>query len=402
MPQFKYKARDEHGKELTGSIQAAEKKAAVSALMARSLVPLHVEPDKGKHESHKHFHGRLRRCDVEMFTRELGSLLAAGMPLSRSLKILVRETEKPALAHLVQTIYDNVSNGMSLGDAMRQWPKVFPPVYIAMIQAGETGGFLELVLAQIADFRSRERDLMSRVQSALVYPVVLCVLVVVILVFMLTYFIPRFSSIFTEFGGNLPRLTEMVVSVSNMLMKYWIITAVGAVMLVVGIKTWLSRPEGKASWDRWVLKLPIFGKLSSRFAFVRFARMLGTLISSGVPLITALQVAKESIGNSRLSETVNTSVDMVRRGMTLAGGLRICPELFSGSNIEMISIAEESSRLGEELLRLAEFNEKELDRNLKTAVSLAEPAMLFVMAALVGTIVIAMLLPIFNLQELIH
>jgi type II secretory pathway component PulF len=402
MPQFKYTARDQQGKDLTGSIQATDRKSAIAALISGSRVPLHVELDRGRTAGHKHARGSVSRSDVEMFTRELGSLLAAGMPLSKALKILVRESEKPAFARLVEAIYDNVSNGMSLGDAMRQWPKVFPPVYIAMVQAGETGGFLELVLSQIADFRSRERDLMSRVHSALVYPVVLCVLVVVILVFMLTYFIPRFSSIFTEFGGNLPRLTEIVVAASNVLLRYWIIIAAAAIMAIIGIKTWISRPEGKAAWDGWVLKLPVLGRLSSRFAFVRFARMLGTLISSGVPLITALQVAKESIGNSRLSEIVNSSVDMVRKGMTLAGGLRNCPELFSGSNIEMISIAEESSRLGEELLRLAEFNEQELDRHLKTAVSLAEPAMLFVMAALVGTIVIAMLLPIFNLQELIH
>jgi type II secretory pathway component PulF len=172
--------------------------------------------------------------------------------------------------------------------------------------------------------------------------------------------------------------------------------------MIFAIKSFLDRPEGKAAIEKWILQVPILGKLNARFAFVRFARMLGTLLNAGVPLIAALRVAKEAIGNRTLSKTVEGAVEKVRKGMTLAQGLRECPSLFSGSNIEMITVAEESSRLGEELSRLAEYNEKELDRHLKTAVSFAEPIMLFVMAALVGTIVIGMLLPIFNLQELIH
>ena len=155
-------------------------------------------------------------------------------------------------------------------------------------------------------------------------------------------------------------------------------------------------------FEKWLLKAPILGALKARFAFVRFARMLGTLLNAGVPLLSALHVAKEAIGNKTLSDAVDEAIERVRKGAPLAQSLRECPQLFSGSNIEMISIAEESSRLGEELSRLAEVNEKELDRNLKTAVSFAEPAMLFFMAAFVGTIVIGMLLPIFNLQDLIH
>ena len=345
---------------------------------------------------------RLSRKDIEMFTRQISNLLASGLPLSSALKILGRETGKPAAKELWTSVHDHVANGMSLADALGQWPKYFPSIYVAMVQAGETGGFLELVLGQIADFRAQEQDLKSRVQSALIYPLVLMILAIFILLFLLIYFIPRFSSIFTEFGGTLPALTRGIVAVSGFVMDYWLFAAGAIAFLVLIIKSYLQREEGKAAFERWVLKSPILGKLTAQFAFVRFARMLGTLLNAGVPLLSALHVAKEAIGNRTLANTMNDSIERVRKGSSLSQGLRECRQLFSGTNIEMIAVAEESARLGEELSRLADVNEKELDRNLKTAVSFAEPLMLFLMAAFVGTIVIGMLLPIFNLQELIH
>ena len=403
MPVFLYKATDEKGNSVTDTLAAPSRAAAIDALFARGLSPSEVkENDPAKQHKQPRFSGRITRYDVEKYTRELGNLLASGISLSKTLKILGRESSKPAAKKLWTDIHDNVANGVSLADAMRQWPKCFPPIYIAMVQAGETGGFLELVLGQIADFRSREQDLRSRVQGALVYPIILTVLAVMILIFLLVFFIPRFSSIFAEFGGSLPPLTRAIVAVSQFVMKYWIFMAAAVVVSILMGRTYLQRPEGKENFERCLLKTPIFGALTARFAFVRFARMLGTLLNAGVPLLSSLQVAREAIGNTTLSKAVDNAVEKVRKGTSLAHSLRECPQLFSGSNIEMISIAEESSRLGEELARLAEVNEKELDRNLKTAVSFAEPAMLFFMAAFVGTIVIGMLLPIFNLQELIH
>jgi len=402
MPIFQYTATDQRGTTVSDSITAQNRRAAIDELSARGLFPASISELAAAQAPSRRFAGRLSKADIEQFTRELGNLLAAGMSLSRALKILSRESSKPASQKLWSDIHDSVANGMSLAEAMQQFPKLFSSVYIAMVQAGETGGFLELVLGQIADFRSREQELKSRVQAALIYPIILSALAVLILLFLLIYFIPRFSSIFSEFGGSLPALTQWIVAVSQGVLNHWLFIAGGIALIVVGIKSFLGRPEGKALAEKWMLQVPIIGKLSSRFAFVRFARMLGTLLNAGVPLIAALRVAKEAIGNRTLSNTVEAAVEKVRKGMSLSQGLRECPSLFSGSNIEMITVAEESSRLGEELSRLAEYNEKELDRHLKTAVSFAEPIMLFAMAALVGTIVIGMLLPIFNLQELIH
>ncbi len=400
---FEYTATDKNGAAITDVITAAGRKDAIEAIFARGQQPLDVKERPAEQPRQSLFGStRLSGSDVEMFTRQLGSLLASGMSLSKSLKLLCNEASKPAAKNVWTQIYQHVSNGMSLADSLRQWPKVFSTVYVAMVQAGETGGFIELVLSQIAEFREREQDLKSRVQAALVYPVILLLLAVLITVFLLVYFIPRFSSIFADFGGSLPPLTQWIVGASGVLMQYWFIIAAVIIGAVIGGKNFIARPQGQEFVEKWILKLPIIGGLTARFAFVRFTRMLGTLINSGVPLITALQVAKEAIGNQRLSSTVDGAIEKVRHGGSLSFGLRQCPELFSGTNVEMIAIAEESSRLGEELSRLAEVNEKELDRNLKTAVSFAEPLMLFLMAALVGTIVVGMLLPIFNLQDLIH
>lgn len=404
MPIFQYKAINSQGQVVSDSITAASRSQAIDTLIAQGLHPSNVqETNKAEQApSSQRFGSRLSRKDIEMYTRQIANLLGSGLPLSRALKILGRESSKPAGQELWTKVHDNVANGMSFADALGQWPKYFPPIYVAMVQAGETGGFLELVLSQIADFRAQEQDLRARVQSAMIYPVVLMVLAVMILIFLLTYFIPRFTSIFAEFGGTLPALTRGIVAASGFILSYGVYVIVAIVFLVLIGRSYLQREEGKAAVERAILKAPLLGSLTAQFAFVRFARMLGTLLNAGVPLISALQVAREAIGNRTLANTMNDAIEKVRKGSSLSLSLRECPQLFSGTNIEMIAVAEESSRLGEELSRLAEVNEKDLDQNLKTAVSFAEPAMLFLMAGFVGTIVIGMLMPIFNLQELIH
>ncbi len=402
MPAFAYTAINEKGDITSDTLMARSRKEAIEVLSGQGFYPSEVRETTESENRGEKTGRKVSRSDIEAFTRELGNLLAAGISLSKALKILSRESAGEAAKKQWLAIHDDVANGMSFAEALRRWPKSFSPIYIAMVQAGETGGFLEIVLEQIAEFRARERDLKSKVQSALIYPLILTILAGLILVFLLVYFIPRFSSIFAEFGGTLPPLTKTIVMASQMVTRYWLLILGAVILGVLGVRNFLEREEGKAAWERWILKLPLIGRLSARFAFVRFASMLGTLIHAGVPLVSALRVAKEAIGNQILASAMNHAIEKVQKGVSLSQSLRSCPQLFSGSSIEMLSVAEESSKLGQELSRLAVVYEKELDRNLKTAISFAEPVMLFLMAAFVGTIVIGMLLPIFNLQELIH
>lgn len=403
MATFLYKAIDGQGRQVSDKLVAADRTSAIDLLFSRKLNPVSVERQEDRPtEGLMARSGRVSKAEVEAFTRQLANLLAAGIPLSRALSILSREASKPAAGKLWATVHDQVAGGMALADALGQHPRAFPPVYVAMVRAGETGGFLDVVLEQIATFRAREQELKEKITSAMLYPVILSVLATGILVFLLTYFIPRFSQMFAEYGGSLPGLTKAIVTVSNTAVHYWFVMVIAAALIVFGVQRTRTSEEGRRIIQRTVLRAPLFGRAAARFALVRFCRMLGTLVGSGVPLVSALRVAKEAIGNQVLADTVDSAIDDVQRGNSLARSLEGCRELFPTSVIEMVSVAEESGRLDKELTRLAGAYEQELDRYLKMLVSMAEPALLFVMAALVGTIVIGMILPIFNMQELIR
>ena len=402
MPQFVYKAVDPQGQEVTATLEAPSRKSVIERLSAQNLCPVTIEAEGAAAGQGFGRSSRVSKAEVEAFTREMANLLQAGVPLSRALGILTRETAKEATKQQWQAIGDFVSGGMSLADALAQFPRSFPSVTIAMVRAGETGGFLDLVLSQIADFRTREQDLLGKVRAALIYPIILAVLSTAILIFLLTYFIPRFATMFEEFGGSLPLLTQGIVTCSNVLLNYWLLIVGAIAFTVIGLQRYFDTPEGRYALERMLLRLPLLGTAIGRFALVRFCRMLGTLVGAGVPLITALNTAREAIGNEVLSEAVSTAVENVQRGQTLARSLAECPALFPASVIEMISVAEESGRLEQELVRLAGSYETSLDRHLKMMVAIVEPVMLFFMAVLVGIVVIGMLLPIFNLQELIQ
>lgn len=338
---------------------------------------------------------------LENFTRLLSSLLAAGVPLSRALVILFKEASTPAARAKWKEIHDLVVDGMSLADAMGRSPGTFPRVYVAMVEAGETGGFLDVVLGQIADFQAREKEMRSKVLTALLYPAILLVLALGVLVFLLVFFIPRFQGIFAGFGAKLPLLTQWIVGTSEGLRSYGLFGAVGLVVAGVLLRTWLVSPAGRRSWEGAILRLPVVGWLVAQFAMARFCRMLGTLLGAGVPLVNGLNVARRSLGNQILVDAVADSIDRVKEGKALGASLAECRTLFPGSVLEMISVAEESGRLDRELVRIAEVTEGDLDRQLKTAVALAEPLMLFGIAGFIGTIFIGMVIPIFTLQDYI-
>jgi type II secretory pathway component PulF len=405
LPTFVYKALDPKGHEVSETITEASRDAVIDQLMTSGLVPISVDQQEDPMLSSQGLVSRSRRVtksDVESFIRELANLLAAGVPLSRSLNILGREASNKAAGRQWAAIRDCVADGMSLADSLARWPKSFPPVYVAMVRAGETGGFLDLVLGQIANFQSREQKLLGKVKAATIYPIILAVLGILIVIFLTTFFIPRFSAIFEEFGGALPWLTLVIVGASEFMMKYWMIILGVVVLIGLGMQKTLASEEGRRVTERLLLQVPLFGSVVARFALVRFCRMLGTLVGAGVPLVSALQVANEAIGNQTLADAVSETVKKVRNGGSLAAGMAGCPQLFPPSVIEMISVAEETGRLDEELVRMASAFEEDLDQRLSMLVAQAEPALLFIMAAIVGTIIIGMLLPIFSLQELIR
>ncbi len=336
---------------------------------------------------------------LENFTRLLSSLLAAGVPLSRALVILTREAASPAASAQWKQVHDLVVDGLPLADAMGRSPKTFPRVYVAMVEAGETGGFLDVVLGQIADFQAREKEMRGKVMTALLYPVILLVLAIGVLVFLLVFFIPRFQGIFSGFGAELPLITQIIVGTSEVLRTWGILLLMAIGVGGYSLRTWLVSEAGRRVWEGFILKAPVVGPLVAQFSMSRFCRMLGTLLGAGVPLVNALNVARRSIGNQILVDAVANSIERVKEGKQLGPSLGDCRTLFSGSTLEMISVAEESGRLDQELVRIANVTEGDLDRQLRTAVALAEPLMLFLIAGFIGFIFIGMVIPIFSLQD---
>jgi type II secretory pathway component PulF len=405
MTTFEYRAIQGDGAITQGRLEAEGRQDAFRRMAGQGLKPINlVEASRPAEAPGWRLQLRSRKVSPRMledFTRLLSSLLAAGIPLSRALVILCREAASPAAKAKWRQVHDLVVDGMSLADAMAQSPDVFPRVYVAMVQAGEAGGFLDVVLAQIADFQAREKELRAKVLTALLYPAILLVLATGVLVFLLVFFIPRFQLIFAGFGASLPLLTQAIVGLSKVLRSYGLLVAVGVGLTAFGVRNWFRTPAGSRAWERLVLKAPVLGPLLAKFAMARFCRMLGTLLGAGVPLINGLNVARKSLGNQILLDAVSASIERVQKGDALGASLGDCRALFSGSVLEMISVAEESGRLDQELVRLANVTEADLDRQLKTAVAFAEPVMLFLIAGFIGTIFIGMVIPIFTIQDYI-
>ena len=417
MPTFSYRALAADGKISEGVLDAPGRPDAMRQMETLGLRPINLAEKNGavskngssaaknfgdlgkisfKFESHK-----VSAKELENFTRLLSSLLAAGVPLSRALVILYKETTASAAQAKWKQIHDLVVDGMSLADAMAKSPDTFPRVYVAMVEAGEAGGFLDVVLAQIADFQSREKELKSKVLTAMIYPCILLVLALVVLTVLLVFFIPKFQKVFTSVHGTLPLITQLIIGASHVIRSYGLFVGAGLVALFFMARAWFSSEKGKRTWERIILHSPIVGPLIAQFAMARFCRMLGTLLGAGVPLVHGLNVARKSIGNQVLVDAVSNSIERVQQGGRLGQSLADCKELFSGSTLEMISVAEESGKLDSELVRIAAVTENDLDRNLKTAVAFAEPLMLFLIAGFIGIIFIGMLLPVFSLQDYI-
>jgi type II secretory pathway component PulF len=414
MPLFQYKALQAGGGVAEGQVEAAGRQEAFQQMAGLGLRPISllekggaakdktgVLPNSLTSISLFKKSEKISARALENFTRLLSSLLAAGVPLSRALTILYKEASTPVATAKWKEIHDLVIDGMSLADAMSKSPETFPRVYTAMVQAGETGGFLDLVLAQIADFQAREKELRSKVMTAMLYPTILLVLALGVLVFLLTFFIPRFQLVFAGFGAALPLPTQIVIGLSNGVRSYGLFVALGLGIGGFLLRNWFLSDTGRRSWEGLILRAPVVGPLVAQFAMARFCRMLGTLLGAGVPLVQGLNVARKSIGNQILVDAVAVSIERVQQGGQMGASLADCKGLFPSSVLEMIAVAEESGRLDQELVRIANVTEGDLDRQLKTAVAFAEPLMLFFIAGFIGTIFISMVLPIFTLQDYI-
>ena len=414
MPAFTYRAVQGNGATIEGRIDAGGRQDAARMIEERGLTPVKITeaeaaPANGSRSALKlpsaaQFSFKSNKVNfaaLEDFTRSLSSLLTGNVPLSRALQILYKESSNPAASAQWKELHDLVIDGVPLAAAMGRAPDVFPRVYVAMVEAGEAGGFLDVVLAQIADFQAREKELRAKVMAAMMYPAVLLCLAIAVLIFLLVFFIPRFTVLFAGFDAALPLITRIIVGISDLVRGYGLYLAAGIGAAIYFGRTWFAKESSRRLWESWLLRMPVIGPLASKLALARFCRMLGTLLGAGVSLISALSVSRRSLGNQTLIDLVTDATERVKKGEPLGAALADCRALFGGSTLEMIAVAEESGRLDQELVRLAGVSEITLDRQLKTAVALAEPLMLFAIAGFIGTIFVGMVIPIFTIQDYI-
>lgn len=383
------------GQEVKGLLTAGTETEVVSTLSSRELFPLKIELADSARADDRLRGRRVKARDLATFYAQLSDLLRSGVPLLRSLELLQRQSRNKVLKVVLQEVRDEVADGTRLAEALRQHPNVFSELAISMVRAGEEGSFLEDVLRRIADFTEHQEDLKGRVVGATVYPMFLVVAGGIILTIMMVWFVPKFEPIFQrlEARGELPWATTAVVGISDTLTNYGL-AVVGVIAAAVFFAMqYFGTDEGRMTLDRGKLTIPGAGKIYRSLAIARFCRILGTLLSNGVPILNSLRISKDATGNKVLSGAINEASDFISAGKTLAEPLRASGE-FPEEAVEIIAVAEEANNLEKVLVDIAESMERRTYRYLDLFVRLLEPAMLLLMALLVLFVMLGLLLPI--------
>jgi len=403
MGNFTYKAKNRSGNVVNGVIAADHRSAVMERLLGMGLMPLEINQaanSGNKSGSGPLFKKRIKKASISIFMRQLGDLLNAGVPLVKALTTLTNQQSTPQLKEVIHQIKTSVVSGSNLADALAEHPKLFSELQINLVHSGEVSGSLESVLNQIAEFAEKEQALISRVKTALAYPVLLFLVGTGSVIFLMTFFIPRFAVIFSDMGHNLPMPTQILMGVSHFIRTFWmvfILVIAGGVYL---FRKWVNKPSGRLQYDGIKLKIPIVNDLVTKIAVSRFCRTLATLLKSGIPLLTALKVVQGATGNAVIANEISEIAGSIREGQSLAEPLRMS-RIFPMSVVEMISVGEEAGNLEDVLFKVSDAFDIEVDNAVQMFVSLMEPAMILFMAIIVGFIVISMLLPVFTLNSMI-
>jgi general secretion pathway protein F len=395
MSNFQYIARGLTGQQVDGVLTAGSEQEALAMLAGQSLFPMQLTLAPETASVRRKRARRVRAKHLSITYSQLADLLRAGVPLLRSLELLEHKTNHTGLQQVLESVRADVAEGTRLADAMRKHPKVFSELAVSMVRAGEEGAFVEDVLKRIADFTDHQEMLKSRVTGAMVYPLFLMVMGTVVVIAMLTFFVPKFTPIFDRMSskGSLPAATTWLLALSTTLQTYGIVVLLIAIGGVMYGMRWGKTDVGRLWVDRMRLRLYGIGPIFRSFAISRFCRILGTLLRNGVPILESLRIAKDATGNRVLSNAIATAADNVSTGKALAAPLGKCGE-FPLEIVEMIAVGEEANNLEQVLIDVADTLERQTNRTLDLFVRMLEPVMLTVLAGIVLFVVVALLLPI--------
>lgn len=404
MPDFQYTARDQAGTEEKGKLQASNQGAALAELRRRNLMVLSIAPAKARFSLGDSLKGmgtpraRLKADDLAVYTRQLSTMLSAGIPLLECLEILAETTVDRGFRLVLEDIVARVRGGEDFSRALSIHSRIFSRIFVSMIQAGETSGQLDIILTRLAEYMEASAALRREIKSAMTYPVVSLVLVIGVFIFLMIEIVPKFEKVFKSLRVELPVPTKLLLSMSRFMVDHFPIILIALAALVVGFILYKRTDAGQRQWHGFILRMPIFGPLFQKVALSRFSRTFATLIRSGVPILEALEIVGATSGNRIVEEAILDARDAVRRGDPLGERLvehKVIPIMVS----RMISIGERSGALEQLLEKISEFYDQQVRATVETLTSMIEPILIVIMGVLVGAIVISIFLPMLKVQE---
>jgi general secretion pathway protein F len=402
MPVFTYRAADRRGQTIDGVMEAVDARAVAEQLRKDSYYPIKVAPQSERTSvfSLGGASTRVRQRDLMAMTQMLATLFEAGLPLDRALGILEELAPSPRIRTIISDLLRSVRGGSSLSEAMaKHHPRPFSRLYINMVRSGEKGGVLEVSLRRLAEFLEARAAFNDAVVSALAYPAVILTVGAGAIVFLMTFVIPRFAIIFKDLGQAIPLPTQILLEISAAVVAYWWVGLLGALAIVLGWRMWTSSAEGRLAWDQTLLRLPLIGGLTLKVETARFARTLGTMLKSGVPVLGAMAVVGDMMSNQSIGAAVSRLADGVKRGGTIAAGMKE-HTAFPALAVHMVRVGEETGRLEEMLLKTADTFETDVRTEMKRVLGMLEPIIILGMGVIVAFIVVAMLLAIFSINEM--
>jgi general secretion pathway protein F len=408
MPVYEYRALDSSGKNRSGIIDAESAIAARQKLRGSGIFPVEVKETSARPKdmptepvSVTTFLKRVRPGEIAAMTRQLAILLNAGVPLVGALTAFISQTDNPALKRIMAQVKDSVTEGNGLAQSLSRHSKLFSDVYVNMVRAGEASGSLDLVLARLADFSEHQEALKGRLRAALAYPVFMFFIGSIILFFLLTFIVPNITQLFSEMQQTLPLPTLILIGVGDFFKAFWWLVLILLAAGVILVKRLVKLPRGKYLWDELKLRIPVLGGIITKMAMARFGRTLGSLLQSGVPLLSALQIVRNIVNNELIAEAIDRSMADIQAGHSLAAPLSRS-QRFPPIAIQMITVGEQSGELENMLHKIADVYERETEAQIMSLTSMLEPVMILVMGLAVGFIVVSILLPIFEMNQMIR
>lgn len=394
MARFSYTGVTPSGKQVKGELQAANKNEVISLLRKKKVRPISIK-NEGLNIDLS-FLNKVSLQDVGRFTRQFSAMTSAGLTLVQCLDILASQSENKQLAAAVKQISTDIQGGSTLADALMKHPAIFNTLYCNMVSAGEASGSLDVVLARLADYQEKADALRRKIKGAMTYPIILLVVAIGATTAMLTFIVPTFAQMFSDMGGSLPLPTQIVMNVSTFLQKYFFLILLVVIGMTVGFNYYYKTENGKFVIDNIKLKLPLFGDLERKSSISRFAQTLSTLLNSGVTILDALSITAKTAGNKVLEKGIFKTLEKITGGLTIAEPLKETG-VFPPMVIHMISVGEKTGGLAEMLEKIAQFYEEEVNSAVDALTSIIEPVMLVVMGGVIGSVLIAMYLPMFDM-----